>query len=124
MKMNKYINYFLGFSVIAGLLGNSVSKKRYNLSKNISIQDPLSPFIGTWSNQETDEKQRLLKITKEGNFVINNQPILGNITSISQQQLVFTDHYGYELIAKRQANNKLSFYDDADEKNYLFVLTE
>lgn len=88
------------------------------------MKDPLAPFIGTWSNQELDEKQRLLKITKEGNFVINDQPILGSITSISSQQLVFTDHFGYELIAKRQANDTLSFYDDADEKNYLFVLTE
>ncbi|WP_231549470.1 DUF4828 domain-containing protein [Carnobacterium jeotgali] len=55
---------------------------------------------------------------------MNDQPILGSITSISSQQLVFTDHFGYELIAKRQANDTLSFYDDADEKNYLFVLTE
>lgn len=124
MKMNKYINLFLGFSVVAGLLGNSVSKKKNGLSKSISMKDPLVPFIGTWSNQELDEKQRLLKITKEGNFVINDQPILGSITSISSQQLVFTDHFGYELIAKRQANDTLSFYDDADEKNYLFVLTE
>ncbi|WP_148229408.1 DUF4828 domain-containing protein [Carnobacterium sp. 17-4] len=124
MKMTKYINLFLGFSVIAGLLGNSVSKKKNGLSKTISMQDPLSPFIGTWSNQEIDEKQRLLKITNEGDFIINDQPILGSITSISKQQLVFTDHYGYELIAKRHQNNTLSFYDDADEKNYLFVLTE
>lgn len=124
MKINKYINYFLGFSVVAGLLGNSVSRKKNTLSKRKLIQDPLSSFIGTWSNQETNDKRRLLKITTEGEFLINGHPIVGSITSISHQQLVFTDHYGYELIAKRQANNTLSFYDDADEKDYLFVLTE
>ena len=124
MKINKYINYFLGFSVVAGLLGNSVSKKKNTLSKSPFIQDPLSSFIGTWSNQEINDKRRLLKITKDGEFLINGHPIAGSITSISHQQLVFTDHYGYELIAKRQANDTLSFYDDADEKDCLFVLTE
>ncbi|MER2002696.1 MAG: DUF4828 domain-containing protein, partial [Carnobacterium inhibens] len=109
MKINKYINYFLGFSVVAGLLGNSVSKKKNTLSKSPFIQDPLSSFIGTWSNQETNDKRRLLKITKDGEFLINGHPIAGSITSISHQQLVFTDHYGYELIAKRQANDTLSF---------------
>ena len=122
--MIKYINYIFGFSIVAGLLGNSVSKKKNALSKGKIVQDPLFSFIGTWSNQETNDKRRLLKITKEGKFLINDLPIVGSITSISPQQLIFTDHYGYELIAKRQANNTLSFYDDADEKDYLFVLTE
>ncbi|MER2173115.1 MAG: DUF4828 domain-containing protein [Carnobacterium sp.] len=124
MKMNKYINYFFGFSIVAGLLSKSVSKKKNASSKSKLVQDPLSSFIGTWSNQETNDKRRFLKITKEGEFLINGQLIVGSITSISHDQLIFTDHYGYELIAKRQANNTLSFYDDADEKDYLFVLTE
>lgn len=124
MKMNRYINYFFGFSIVAGLLGKSVSKKKNDSSKSKLVQNPLSSFIGTWSNQETNDKRRLLKITKEGEFLINGLPIVGSITSISHQQLIFTDHYGYELIAKRQSNNTLSFYDDADEKDYLFVLTE
>lgn len=122
--MNKYINYFFGFSIVAGLLRKSVSKKKNASSKSKLVQDPLSSFIGTWSNQETNDKRRFLKITKEGEFLINDQLIVGSITSISHDQLTFTDHYGYELIAKRQANNTLSFYDDADEKDYLFVLTE
>lgn len=124
MKLHRYINYFLGFSVIAGLLGRSVSKKRNTLSASDNDQQPLSPFLGTWLSQETDQKQMLLKITQEGEFFINDHPLVGNITSVSKQQLVFTDHFGYELIAKRHADNTLSFYDDADEREYLFILTE
>lgn len=123
MKINKFINYFLGFSIIARLLGKSFSKKKKASSRNISIQQSLSPFVGTWSSQE-HKTRWLLKITQEGDLHINNHLIKGSLTSISNQQLVFIDHYGYKLIAKRHENNTLSFYDEADEKNYLFVLSE
>lgn len=123
MKMYKYINYLLGFSVIAQLIGKSVSTKKKRLAKKKALQKPISPFVGTWSSQE-HKKRWLLKITQEGDLHINDQLIKGSLTSISNQQLVFTDHYGYKLIAKRHENNTLSFYDEADEKNYLFVLTE
>lgn len=124
MKMHKYVNIFLGFSVIAGFLGKSVSKNKKILSSNISTQQSLSPFVGTWSSQEINKTLWFLKITQEGKIYINDHLITGNLTSITNQQLVFTDHYGYELIAKRNADNSLSFYDEADEKNYLFVLSE
>lgn len=124
MKMHKYVNIFLGFSVIAGFLGKSVSKNKKILSSNISTQQSLSPFVGTWSSQEINKTLWFLKITQEGKIYINDHLITGKLTSITNQQLVFTDHYGYELIAKRNADNSLSFYDEADEKNYLFVLSE
>lgn len=124
MKMHKYVNIFLGFSVIAGFLGKSVSKNKKILSSNISTQQSLSPFVGTWSSQEINKTLWFLKITQEGKIYINDHLITGNLTSITNQQLVFTDHFGYELIAKRNADNSLSFYDEADEKNYLFVLSE
>lgn len=123
MKMNKYINCFLGFSFIAGFLGKSVSKKKKGSPLNISTQQ-LSPFVGTWSSQEVNKTLWFLKITQEGKIYINDQLITGSFTSISSQQLVFTDHFGYQLIAKRNEDNSLSFYDEADEKNYLFVLSE
>jgi len=123
MKMYKYIHYLLGFSIIARLLGKSVSNRKKYLAKKSSLQQPISAFVGTWSSQE--QKTRwLLKITQDGDLHINDQLIKGSLTSISNQQLVFTDHYGYKLIAKRHENNTLSFYDEADEKNYLFVLSE
>lgn len=124
MKMHKYVNIFLGFSVIAGFLGKSVSKNKKILSSNISTQQSLSPFVGTWSSQEINKTLWFLKITQEGKIYINDHLITGKLTSITNQQLVFTDHFGYELIAKRNADNSLSFYDEADEKNYLFVLSE
>lgn len=123
MKMYKYIHYLLGFSVIARLLGKSVSNKKKHLSKNNSLQQRISPFVGTWSSQE-NKTRWLLKITQEGDLHFNDHLIKGSLTSISNQQLVFTDHFGYKLIAKRHTNNTLSFYDEADEKNYLFVLSE
>lgn len=122
MKLHRYINYLLGFSVAAGLLGKSVSKKKN--TRSIPTQNPLTLYIGTWTSQEKDQSHTFLKITIEGKLFINDLPIDGSITSVSNQKLVFTDHFGYELIAKREANNTLAFYDDADEKDYLFVLTE
>ncbi len=118
--MYKYIHYLLGFSVIAQLLGKSVSNRKKCLAKKSSLQQPISSFVGTWSSQE-HKTRWLLKITQNGDLHINNHLIKGSLTSISDQQLVFTDHFGYKLIANRHENNTLSFYDEADEKNYCFI---
>lgn len=123
MKTNKLINFLLGFSIIVRLLKKTFSKKKIAPSRVSSLQQSLSPFVGTWSSQES-KTHWLLRITQEGDFHINNHLLVGSLTSISNQQLVFTDHYGYKLIANRHENDTLSFYDEADEKNYLFVLSE
>lgn len=116
MNRRKVLTYLLGASFIAGLTSKTLHKKSTQSHSNKNA--PLSIFVGTWSFIESKHLNQTLTINEQGQLSIYGKPLNGRLTSINKNELVFTDHYGYELIIQQKEPETLTLYDSADEKEY------
>lgn len=121
MNRKNLLKYILGFSVIVSI-SNSVLKNRIKRKKSPSVEDPLAPFVGKWIMKEPGSLAEVhLTISDDGQFYLNGHSLQGKVTLIGEDQLIFTDHYGYELVLKKVQDQSYNLYDEADDKEYELI---
>ncbi|SFH70195.1 DUF4828 domain-containing protein [Pisciglobus halotolerans] len=118
MASHRLLKYLLSASFIAGLTRASL---KYKESKTNQKNDQLlSPYLGNWHMQDPAGLfSGQLLIDAEENIVLNGKAMKGSVTALTKDQLVYTDHFGYELTFKVQDENNLTLLDSADDKTYL-----
>lgn len=117
MNRRKVLTYLLGASFIAGLTSKTLHKKSTKNDPNKNCT--LAIFVGKWTFPESHQsKLSVLSIDEQGQLFIDGKQLKGSVTSISKNKLIFTDHYGYELIIQMNDSESLTLYDSADEKEY------
>lgn len=79
-----------------------------------------SYYAGNWSfNDEQTHKKHTLKITPNLLVQIDNKPLSGNVIQLTENELIFLDHFGYQLKITCQNQRPVSIYDEAEDTDYL-----
>lgn len=80
---------------------------------------PHSELIGKWTVYQPNQQKAVpLEITPEGDGRFDDQPLKGEITHSSSDQLVIKDRYGYRLTIQKQENNHFVLLDELGEEKY------
>ncbi len=87
-------------------------------NKTEKLIEPIQYYIGdyTFFDNKTN-KQHTLTITAQSQIIIDNINLEGSVIGLTTLSLTFLDHYGYQLIVKRQ-DNQLTVYDEAEDQTY------
>ena len=88
----------------------------------ITTNDFHKEYVGSWHFiDQTTQRTHQLTITEQAQLYLDTQPLPGQIITISDQELVFLDHYGYQL--KIEANNRIPYtiFDEAEDKTYPII---
>lgn len=96
-------------------LENKFQKQQTQKQNTLSQSDLIGKWIVYLPNRE---KTFPLEITPEGRGSFNDQPLQGEITHASSDQLIVKDRYGYHLTIKRQKNDEYVLYDELGEEKY------
>ncbi|MBM6614448.1 DUF4828 domain-containing protein [Desemzia sp. RIT804] len=122
MSRRKVFTYLLGVSFVAGVAREALRKKS---TKTLSHESPaISNFVGTWGfDDPLYPGSKTLKIDDQARLFINEKPVKGSLILLNQHNLIFTDHYGYELVIQPIDNNTLTLFDSADDKTYTLFST-
>ena len=111
------LKLLIAFSILTGLTCSAAKAK-----KTRSTQKPLTFFVGKWTISEPNSFIALsIQITDDEKIYLNEHILNGQLTTITEQKLVFKDHYGYELIVSKLTPDSLNLFDEADEKDYLLL---
>lgn len=117
MQRKFFIKMFISFTLLSKLV--------HLIKKNREAQlkvDPIAFFIGKWHISDPNTSTALsIQIGENREVYLNKQLMNGQLISIEKDKLVFTDHFGYELIATKLSSTTLNLFDEADEKNYQLV---
>lgn len=117
MQRKLIIKMLISFTIISKLV--QIIKKN---KKSHSTLDPLTSYIGTWRINEPDITTEMsIQIEENQQIYLNKQLMNGHLISIENDKLIFTDHFGYELIVTKLSPTSLNLFDEADEKNYQLV---
>lgn len=122
MSRRKAFTYLLGVSFVAGVARETLRKK--NKKTRFHKTSAISRFVGTWTFDDSlYPETKTLKIDDQARLFINEKPVKGSLTLLDQKKLIFTDHYGYELIIQPIDKNSITLFDSADDKTYTLSLT-
>ncbi|MDR2833105.1 MAG: DUF4828 domain-containing protein [Streptococcaceae bacterium] len=114
--MKKGMYALLSASVIGGIIGGSMFKRK---KKHNAINSLKDKFIGTWYFSTTKQKHKhLLKIDENLNLSIDNSSIQGSIVELSQYRLVMRDQYGYQITVQANEEHPISILDETDDEIY------
>ena len=117
MQRKVILKTFILFTVLGKLF---ISFK--NNSKKTSKKDPLDFFMGSWDVLEPDPLIPMsIYFDENQQIYLNDQIMNGNLVSIKEDELIFKDHFGYELIVTKLSPDSLNLFDEADEKNYRLI---
>ena len=119
MTASKLFKYFLGFSFLAGVTSASLKYKEKNANKK--LERLFSFYIGTWQLYTAkNSAYGELTITTDGEFYLNKKSLEGTILSLTEKQLVYLDHFGYELYFNRDVAS-LTMLDSSDNSLYNLI---
>lgn len=117
MQRKCFIKMFISFTLLSKLV--------YFIKKNRETQlkvDPLTFFIGKWHISDPNTSTKLsIQIGENREVYLNKQLMNGQLMPIEKDKLVFTDHFGYELVVTKLSSTTLNLFDEADEKNYQLI---
>lgn len=117
MQRKWFIKMFISFTLLSKLV--------YLIKKNRETHlkvDPLTFFIGKWHVSDPITSTELsIQIGENREVYLNKQLMNGQQMSIEKDKLVFTDHFGYELVITKLSSTTLNLFDEADEKNYQLI---
>ncbi|KRM21002.1 DUF4828 domain-containing protein [Latilactobacillus graminis] len=76
-------------------------------------------YAGHWSFNDTQtRKTHTLEITPNLLVQIDHKPLSGKVISLTEHELVFLDHYGYQLKITCEDQRPVSIYDEAEDMDY------
>ncbi|GED82797.1 DUF4828 domain-containing protein [Latilactobacillus curvatus] len=76
-------------------------------------------YAGHWSfNDNQTRKKHTLEITPNLLVQIDHKPLSGQVISLTENELVFLDHYGYQLKITCENQRPVSVYDEAEDMDY------
>ncbi|WP_313469088.1 DUF4828 domain-containing protein [Carnobacterium sp.] len=117
MQRKVILKIFIFFTIFGKLC---ISFK--NSRKKTSKRNPLDFFMGSWDVLDPDPLIPMsIYFDENQQIYLNDQLMNGNLVSIKENELIFKDHFGYELIVTKLSTDSLNLFDEADEKNYRLI---
>ncbi|MGX7420177.1 DUF4828 domain-containing protein [Carnobacterium gallinarum] len=117
--MKNRFRILLGISMLAGLTGSTIMHRKQKKWTTSPLDSHLF-FLGSWRKSESPSSDSaFLTFNRTGSVTLNKKLLKGNIIQLNEQQLIFEDSYGYQLILNKLGENKLNLYDDAEDKEYI-----
>jgi hypothetical protein len=78
-------------------------------------------LTGKWTVYQPNQQKTLpLEITPEGQGQFNHQPVKGEMSHSSADQLVMKDRYGYRLTIQKQDDDEYVLYDELGEVKWFY----
>lgn len=116
--MRKKFPLIFGVLLASGFTSLSYLKKR----NDAQVKQILESFVGTWYYVEKNHRiQHTLAFTSAFTLLLDEKPLQVTLIERTTQHLVWLDSYGYRLILRKSAQNKYSFYDEAEDASYKLV---
>lgn len=63
-------------------------------------------------------KRHTLEITPNLLIQIDHKPLTGKVILLSETELIFLDHFGYQLKITCENHQPVSIYDEAEDTEY------
>lgn len=76
-------------------------------------------YAGHWTfDDEKTHKRHTLEITPNLLIQIDHKPLTGKVILLSETDLIFLDHFGYQLKITCENHQPVSIYDEAEDTEY------
>ena len=76
-------------------------------------------YAGHWTfDDEKTHKRHTLEITPNLLIQIDHKPLTGKVILLSETELIFLDHFGYQLKITCENHQPVSIYDEAEDTEY------
>lgn len=113
--MKKYFPLVLGASLITGVAGLVLRKKKTACSDNFQ------QFIGTWQYQKTPvSKPITVTITDDYQLYLQDQPETTILVELTPNRLVLLDGLGYHITIEEK-DGQLHFYDETEDRSFVLI---
>ncbi|OQO70964.1 DUF4828 domain-containing protein [Enterococcus villorum] len=114
--MKKRLSYFLGLSLITGVLGSfALYNSKQTKWKKELIED-FSAYCGIWSFQDQHQVTHKLTVTPDFALIIDNKKLETVLIELSEKQLIVQDQYGFHLSIVLETEPVL--YDEAEDRYF------
>lgn len=117
--MKKHWTLLVGASLLTGLAGSLLLKKKQGTSDAGTSKDIQRIYIGQWwfvnKNKAT---QHTLEINSSFSLSIDGKKINSLLVELTPKRFVIQDEFGYHLIVQSEAGQPVSLYDEADDETY------
>lgn len=121
----KHWPFVVGLSLLTGLAGSSLFRKRDERLNQQEIEQLLHNYVGSWwFIEEVKHVQHRLKIDEKLNLHLDGRLLQGSLQELTKNKLVFQDQYGYHLAIHCLQNSPVELYDEADDKTYQLLPIE